>query len=60
MNDPFKVLCDECAVTLCWGDGKMGFRVDMSPQAARRLGHELIDKAETCEELENYELEQMR
>lgn len=64
MNSPFRVTCDECACTLHYVEGRFGFAVDLTPQAARRLGQELIDKAQLCEDAQEYEqgqkkLEQM-
>jgi hypothetical protein len=58
MTSPFKVTCDECAITLHYVDGRFGFAVDITPQAARRLGQELIDKAQDCEDAQEHELEQ--
>jgi hypothetical protein len=61
MNYAFKVKCDECAVTLTFGEGKIAVTTDMTPAAARALAQDLIDKAELCEDAEeHYELEQMR
>jgi hypothetical protein len=59
MPDGFKVTCDECAVTIRYSDTRSGFAIDITPSAARRLAAELIDKAELCEDSEEYELEQM-
>jgi hypothetical protein len=61
MTYPFKVACDECAVTLKFSEGKFGMAIDLTPAAARALAQDLIDKAELCEDAEeDYELEQMR
>lgn len=59
MTMPFHVTCDECAVTLHYADGKFGLAIDLSPETARRLAQELIDKAADCEDAEEHELEQM-
>jgi hypothetical protein len=60
MSTPFRVTCDECTVTLHFVDGRFGFAVDLaSPEAARRLGQQLIDKAQDCEDAQEHELEQM-
>jgi len=61
MTSPFRVTCDDCTVTLHFVDGRFGFAVDLaSPEAARRLGQDLIDQAQICEDANEYELEQMR
>jgi hypothetical protein len=60
MTSPFKVTCDECAVTLHFTEGRFGLAMDLTTQAARRLAQELIDKAQDCEDAEEHELEQMR
>jgi hypothetical protein len=59
MSYPFRVTHDECACTLHYVEGKFGFAVDLTPQAARLLGQELIDKAKDCEDAQEHELEQM-
>jgi hypothetical protein len=58
MTYPFKVTCDECAVTLHFTEGRFGLAMDLTTQAARRLAQELIDKAQDCEDADEYELEQ--
>jgi hypothetical protein len=59
MTSPFKVTCDECAVTLHFTEGRFGVAMDLSTQAARRLAQDLIDQAQLCEDANEYELEQM-
>jgi hypothetical protein len=58
MNRLFKVECDDCSVRFSFGEGDIGVRMDLTPEAARRLGQELIDKAQDCEDADEYELEQ--
>jgi hypothetical protein len=58
-NTPFKVTCDECAITLHFTEGRFGLAVDLTPNAARLLGYELIEKAQDCEDAQEHELEQM-
>ena len=60
MTYPFKVTCDECAVTLHFTEGRFGLAMDLTTQAARRLGQELLDRAQDCEDANEYELEKMR
>jgi hypothetical protein len=60
MTSPFKVTCDECAVTLHFTEGRFGLAMDLSTQAARRLAQDLIDQAQLCEDANEYEPEQMR
>jgi hypothetical protein len=55
MTYPFKVTCDECAVTLHFTEGRFGLAMDLTPQAARRLGQELMDRAQDCEDANDYE-----
>jgi hypothetical protein len=57
---PFRVTCDECACTLHYTDGKFGLAVDLTPATARQLAQDLLDKAQSCEDANEYELEQMR
>jgi hypothetical protein len=59
MTSPFKVTCDECAVTLHFTEGRFGVAMDLSTQAARRLAQDLIDQAQLCEDAQEHELEQM-
>jgi hypothetical protein len=59
MNYAFKVTCDECAVKFSFGEGRFGTHFDLTPQAARELGQQLIDKAQDCEDAQEHELEQM-
>jgi hypothetical protein len=59
MTSPFKVTCDECAVTLHFTEVRFGVAMDLSTQAARRLAQDLIDQAQLCEDANEYELEQM-
>ena len=59
MNYAFKVTCDDCAVTLHFTEGRAGFAADLTPDAARRLAHDLIDRATDCEDANEHELEQM-
>jgi hypothetical protein len=59
MTYPFKVTCDECAVTLHFTEGRFGLAVDLTPNAARLLGYELQEKAQLCEDAQEHELEQM-
>jgi hypothetical protein len=60
MNSPFKVTCDECAITLHFTEGRFGVAMDLTPNAARLLGYELIEKAQLCEDAQEHEVEQMR
>jgi hypothetical protein len=57
MNRAFKVECDECAVKFSFGEGSIAVRMDLTPNAARLLGYELIEKAQDCEDAN--EMEQM-
>jgi hypothetical protein len=59
MTHPFKVTCDECAVTLHFTEGRFGLAMDLTTQAARRLAQDLIDQAKLCEDAQEFELEQM-
>jgi hypothetical protein len=59
MNYAFKVTCDDCAVKFVFGEGGITVKADLTPQVARWLGQELIDKAQDCEDANEYELEQM-
>jgi hypothetical protein len=59
MTYPFKVRCDECALTLSFSSGNTSLAVDISPEQARRLAQDLIDKAQDCEDAQEHELEQM-
>jgi hypothetical protein len=59
MNRAFKVECDELAVKFSFGEGGIAVRMDLTPNAARLLGYELIEKAQDCEDAQEHELEQM-
>jgi hypothetical protein len=59
MNRLFKVTCDDCSVRFSFGEGDIGVHMDLAPEAARRLGQQLIDKAKDCEDAQEHELEQM-
>jgi hypothetical protein len=59
MTTPFRVTCDECAITLHFTEGRFGLAVDLTPNAARLLGYELQEKAQLCEDAQEHELEQM-
>jgi hypothetical protein len=59
MNYPFKVTCDECAVKFSFGEGRIGFHMDVTPQTARNLAQDLIEAAQDCEDAQEHELEQM-
>jgi hypothetical protein len=59
MNYPFKVTCDELAVRFRFGEGRIAVDMDLTPNAARLLGYELIEKAQDCEDAQEHELEQM-
>jgi hypothetical protein len=64
---PFKVTCDECAVTLelevTFRDLKspsaMWVAVNLTPQTARALAQDLLEAAQDCEDANEHELEQM-
>jgi hypothetical protein len=60
MSSPFKVTCDELAVTLHFTEGRFGLAADMTPDQAIALGHALITKGQDCKDAQEYELEQMR
>lgn len=59
MNSPFRVTYDECALTLSFSSGNTSLAVDISPEQARRLAQDLLDKAKVCEDANEHELEQM-
>jgi hypothetical protein len=57
MNRAFKVTCDECAVKFSFGEGRIGFHMDITPQTARALAQDLLEAAQDCEDAN--EMEQM-
>lgn len=58
-NSPFKVTCDECALTLHYTEGRFGFATDLTPEAARNLAQALLDQAELCEDAQELEPQMM-
>lgn len=68
MPNGFAVKCDDCTVTISYagteaklacGCSRFGLSVDLTPDAARWLAQELIERAQDCEDAETHELEQM-